>query len=127
MAAPHVNPATTPAAKPHSDGVGPGTTMGIARPTPFLYSTRRGLSAASLCLGLWSGITFLLYPFGMFLGLIAVALGLHVRSSWAGGRASGASNSRGSACCSGRPPTGAALFIYRFMQLAFEGQLPTAI
>ncbi len=126
MAAPHINPATVPAANPHSDGVGPGTTMGIARPTPFLYSTRRGISAASFCLGLWSGITFLLYPFGMFLGVIAVTLGLiSIAMGWRSGE-------RGEQLAwlgvlFGATATGAALFIYRFMQLAFEGQLPTAI
>ncbi len=94
------------------------------RLTPKTHTTRRGMAAASLCLGLWGALTFWLYPFGLLISLIAVTLGviavlLGIRAgnegqhlAWVG-------------IVFGSVGAGAAVTIYRFYQLAFEGSLPT--
>ena len=92
--------------------------------TPLRHTTRRALSTASFCLGLWGGLTFLLYPFGFFVSNVAVALA--VVSLVMGYRA----GERGEQLAwlgllFGMTGAGASVASYRFMQLAFEGTIST--
>ena len=103
---------------PNFNGVVPGV-----RRTPKTATTRRGFATASLCLGLWGSVTFWMYPFGLAVcclavvfGLISVLLGIRAGNegqhlAWVG-------------IVFGSVGAGAAVTIYRFYQLAFEGSLP---
>ena len=95
----------------------------VVKRTPKTSTTRRGFATASFCLGLWGSLTFWMYPFGLavsilavFFGSIAVALGIRAGNegqhlAWVG-------------IVFGSVGAGAAITIYRFYQLAFEGSLP---
>jgi len=94
--------------------------------TPLRATTRRALSTSSFCLGLWGALTFWMYGFGFFVSNVAVALG--VVSILMGYR----SGEKGEQLAwlgvlFGLTGAGAAITSYRFMQLAFEGTVPTML
>lgn len=94
--------------------------------TPLRHTTRRALSTASFCLGLWGSLTFWMYGFGFFVSNVAVALA--VISLVMGYRA----GEKGEQLAwlgllFGMTGAGAAITCYRFMQLAFEGTVPTML
>lgn len=94
------------------------------RLTPKTHTTQRGIATASLCLGLWGALTFWLYPFGLLVSLVAVAVGavavlLGIRAGNEGQHLAWVGIAFGSV------GAGAAVTIYRFFQLAFEGSVPT--
>ena len=94
--------------------------------TPYRYTTRRGISTASFCLGLWGGVTFWMYPFGFFICNVAVLLGV---ISLVMGYRSGEKGEQLAwlGVLLGATGAGAAITCYRFMQLAFEGTIPTML
>jgi hypothetical protein len=53
--------------------------------TTVLHTTRRGIATSAFCLGLWASLTFWWYPFGMWVGLVALLLG--TIANWRGWRA----------------------------------------
>jgi hypothetical protein len=92
--------------------------------TPVLYTTRRGIATASFCLGLWGSLTFWWYPFGMWVGLIGLALG--TVANLRGWRANSQADSLAVVGMAlGALAAGAAYTSYRVMQIYFEGYLPT--
>ncbi|QEL15361.1 hypothetical protein [Limnoglobus roseus] len=59
-----------------SDVPTPATIEPVAHgETPLAFTTRRGLATASFSLGLWGSLTFWWFPFGMWVGLIALGIG----------------------------------------------------
>ncbi len=91
--------------------------------TPVIYTTRRGIATASFCLGLWGSLTFWWFPFGMWLGLIALALGTF--ANWRGWRAE--SNGDSLACAGqilGALAATASYTCCRIFQYYFEGYTP---
>ncbi|MGL6076379.1 MAG: hypothetical protein ACRC8S_19675 [Fimbriiglobus sp.] len=94
--------------------------------TPLLHTTRRGLSTASFCLGLWGFATFWMYPFGFFLCNIAIGLAL---TSIVMGFRSGEKGQQLAwwGLLFGASGAGAAVTIFRFYQLAYEGSIPTML
>ena len=94
--------------------------------TPLRNTTRRALSTASFCLGLWGGLTFWMYAFGFFISNVAVLLGV---ISLVMGYRSGEKGEQLAwlGVLLGLTGAGAAITCYRFMQLAFEGTIPTIL
>jgi len=92
--------------------------------TPFKSTTKRALSTASFCLGLWGGLTFWMYPFGFFVANVALALGV---VSVVMGYRSGEKGEQLAwlGILFGATGAGASVTCYRFMQLAFEGTIST--
>lgn len=98
----------------------------VIHPIVNKSTTARGFATASLCLGLWGFGTFWMYPFGFIManlgilfGVIAVALGIRAgregeHLAWWG-------------IFFGACGAGAAITIYRFYQMAFEGTVPTML
>ncbi len=94
--------------------------------TPLRHTTRRALSTASFCLGLWGGVTFWMYGFGFFISNVAILLGV---ISLVMGYRSGEKGEQLAwlGVLLGMTGAGAAITCYRFMQLAFEGTVPTML
>ena len=94
--------------------------------TPLRHTTRRALSTASFCLGLWGGVTFWMYGFGFFISNVAILLGV---ISLVMGYRSGEKGEQLAwlGLLFGATGAGAAITCYRFMQLAFEGTVPTML
>ncbi len=93
--------------------------------TPATWTTRRGLATASFTLGFWGTITFWWYPFGLsvasvglLLGLITLAMGIRAGKDGENLAMLGVFFSA--------TAIGLATAAYRFMQLAFEGTIPTS-
>lgn len=114
--------AHAPAAGPAPGPITVATPPGL---TPATATTRRGLATASFCLGFWGTITFWWYPFGMMiasvglvLGLVTLAMGVKAGKD---GEPLGMLGVFFSATA-----IGLATAVYRFMQLAFEGSVPTS-
>jgi len=102
----------------------PSTVRG--RETSLLHTTKRGLAAGSFCLGMGSAASFWMYPFGFFLGNAAIALGLlTIVLGFRVGKGTESLAIWG--IVFGATGAGAAFTIYRFMQLAFEGTIPTML
>ena len=104
----------------------PATATPPFRPMFRQSTTKRGIATASFCLGLWGFLTFWMYPFGLVVGSVGVALGL--LSVVMGYR----TGNRGEHLAwwgifFGASGAGAAITIYRFYQLAFEGTVPTML
>jgi len=96
------------------------------RETSVLHTTKRGLACGSFCLGMGSAASFWMYPFGFFLGNAAVALGLlTLILGYRVGKGTETLALWG--IVFGATGAGAAFTIYRFMQLAFEGTIPTML
>ena len=97
-----------------------------AAATPYRNTTRRGISTASFCLGLWGALTFWMYPFGFFVANVAVLLAV---ISLVMGYRSGEKGEQLAwlGLLFGATGAGAAITCYRFMQLAFEGTVPTML
>ncbi len=91
--------------------------------TSVLNTTRRGIATASFSLGLWGSLTFWWYPFGMWVGLIALALG-----TVANLRGWRANTQKDSLATIGQVLGGLAVAgaytSYRVMQYYFEGYSP---
>jgi hypothetical protein len=105
------------------------TTAPTARPgqaTSLKHTTRRAISTASFCLGLWGFFTFWMYPFGFFVANVGVALGVIALVM---GYRSGEKGEQLAwwGVFFGASGAGAAMTIYRFYQLAFEGTIPTML
>ncbi len=94
--------------------------------TPYKATTRRAISTASFCLGLWGALTFWMYPFGFFVANVAVLLAV---ISIVMGYRSGEKGEQLAwlGLLFGATGAGAAITCYRFMQLAFEGTVPTML
>jgi hypothetical protein len=91
--------------------------------TPATWTTRRGIAAASFCLGLWGTIVFWWYPFGLLISSIALFFAsLSIVLGWRAGK-DGEHLAWLGLFFSG---TGFSLAVlaYRFMQMAFEGTPP---
>jgi hypothetical protein len=93
--------------------------------TPVTYTTRRGLATASFALGLWGLLVFWWYPFGMAIAAVGLVLGLislamRVRVPSGGGR--GEPLEVAGVATSVLAIT-VALLVYRFVQVAFEGNI----
>jgi hypothetical protein len=100
------------------------TTATTPRDTSVLLTTPRGLATASFCLGMWGSLTFWWYPFGMWVGMIALLLGTLANVlSW---RVT--SHGEGLAkigMALGSLAIGGAYTSYRVMQMFFEKSSPT--
>jgi len=91
--------------------------------TPQTWTTRRGIAAASFCLGFWSALTFWMYPFGIMIGCVSVLLALiSIVMGWRAGRDGEHLALLG--LFFGSSAIGFGFAAYRFVQLAFEGTLP---
>lgn len=93
--------------------------------TPLKSTTRRGLATASFSLGLWGLAVFWWYPFGifiasvgLFLGVLTLALGIRAGKDGENLAALGVFLASSA--------LGLAFAAYRFMQMAFEGTVPTS-
>jgi hypothetical protein len=94
--------------------------------TSLLHTTRRGISTASFCLGLWGLVTFAIYPFGFFISNIAIALAI---TSIVMGFRAGAKGEQMAwwGLFFGMSGAGGAVTIYRVYQVIFEGSIPTTL
>ena len=93
--------------------------------TPQTATTKRGFATASFSLGFWGLVTFWWYPFGMmiasvgvFCGVVSLAMG--VRAGKDGENLALLGTGYGIVAIS------MAIAVYRFMQLAFEGMVPSS-
>lgn len=91
--------------------------------TPVVNTTRRGIATAAFTLGLWGSLTFWWFPFGMWVGLIALTLG--TVANLRGWRA----NSNGDSLATagqvlGGMAAAACYTCYRVMQYYFENYTP---
>jgi hypothetical protein len=107
------------ATEPHSPPPPPST--------PVHYTTRRGIATASFSLATWGTLVFWWYPFGMMIASLGVAFGLIALAMGFKARVDGryGENLAAVGVVIGSIGVGAAVTVYRFMQLAFEGA-PTA-
>ncbi|MGL4424596.1 MAG: hypothetical protein ACRCZF_28340 [Gemmataceae bacterium] len=88
-------------------------------------TTRRGMAAASFCLGLWSLLVFWWYPYSIFVATAGMILGsIAVVKNWRGGKDGENLAIVGCVLCS--ITIGTALTVYRVMQVYF-GDLSTPI
>jgi hypothetical protein len=100
------------------------TTTEVAPETPVVFTTRRGIATASFCLGLWGSLTFWWFPFGMWVGLIALGLGTYANVR--GWRANTQSDSLATiGMVLGGLAIGACYTSYRVMQVFFDQATPT--
>lgn len=91
--------------------------------TPITYTTRRGIAAASFCLGLWGTLTFWWYPFGLIIATIALTLAIvSIAMGWRAGK--DGEHLAWLGLFFGATGQGLAIVSYRFMQLAYEGTPP---
>jgi len=93
--------------------------------TPATWTTRRAIATASFCLGLWGTLVFAMYPFGLAVSGIAVLLALiSIVLGWRAGK--DGEHLAWLGLLFGSIGFGLAISAYRFVQLFFEGSLPTA-
>lgn len=91
--------------------------------TSVRYTTRRGIATASFSLGLWGSLTFWWFPFGMWVGLIALTLG--TVANLKGWRANSQKDSLATVGqVLGAMAATACYTCYRIMQYYFEGYTP---
>jgi hypothetical protein len=83
-------------------------------------TTRRGLATVSFSFALWGLLVFWWYPFGLTLGLLAVAIG---SVTWGLGIRAGKDGEHLAigGVLIGAATVGAALLVHRGMQVFFEG------
>ena len=93
-------------------------------PHMVLATTRRGIAAASFCLGLWSNLVWWWYPYGIYIGACGLLLGsIAVVRNWRGGIGGENLAIAGVVLCS--ITLGTAFASYRMLQVYFEGYFPT--
>ena len=83
-------------------------------------TTRRGLATVSFSLAIWGLLVFWWYPFGLCLGVLAIIIG---SITWGMGIRAGKDGEHLAigGVLIGSCTVGAALGIYRVMQILFEG------
>jgi hypothetical protein len=55
--------------------------------TPATWTTRRAMAMWSLCIGLWSTLTFWWYPYGIMIALVGLVLGsISLLMGWKAGK-----------------------------------------
>jgi hypothetical protein len=96
-----------------------------APPTPaetsLAFSTRRGIAAVSVGIGFWASLVFWWYPYSPFIATIGLSLALFCR--FTGVRAHGhGANLPQVGIALNLIAIGAAMTVYRVMQVYFEGQ-----
>jgi hypothetical protein len=95
-----------------------------AAPETSVYQpVRRGIAAASLCIGFWSLLVFWWYPYSIFIATVGLVLGLAARVSGWRVEAHGA-NLAFLGVVLNLLTIGTALTAYRVMQFFFEHQVP---
>lgn len=94
--------------------------------TPLKSTTKRGVAAASFCLGLWGALTFWWYPFGLAAACIGSTLAvIAIVMGWRAGK--DGEHLAWLGLFFGLVGSGAAVGAYRYAQLAFEGSPPPVL
>ena len=101
-------------------------TQAPAKITPVKATTQRGFATSSLCLGLWASLTFWWYPFGLIVGSIAAAFAvISIVMGYRAGK--DGEHLAWVGLFFGGNAAGMAIVCYRFMQMAFEGSIPSML
>lgn len=90
--------------------------------TPYAFSTRRGVAAASVGIGFWASAVFWWYPYSIFIATVGLLLALFCRVTGVRVHAHGADLPRVGIALN-LVAIGAAVTAYRVVQYFYEGQL----
>lgn len=89
--------------------------------TSPLHTTRRGMAAASLCFGFWSGLVFWWYPYSIFIAVVGLTLGVVAKLMGVKVERHGADLAVIGIVLNSMT-LGTTFAVYRMLQFYFEGQ-----
>lgn len=90
--------------------------------TSILQTTRRGVAAASFCIGMWSSLVFWWYPYSLFIAAVGLVLGIYAKVTGVRIESHGA-DLPVIGIALNLITIGSAILVYRAMQFYFEGQM----